>query len=163
VAKLGFLKTYRAAVSAGHKTTTLRRWKRPMLRAGQIVGSDGIGRIEIAAVEPVEWDTLTQADAQADGFDSLADLQRALRRIYRQIDGDGRSWFKIRFRVTEGNERAGPKPAKPPRAKPIRARAAAHRERRGGGRAAAASGTMSLGDKLKLARAVRQRPRFGAG
>jgi hypothetical protein len=155
VAKLGFLKAYRASVSAGTKTTTLRRWKRPMLRAGQIVASPGIGRLEIALVRPIEWDALTEADARADGFDSLADLNRAIRRIYPQSDGDGRSWFQVRFRVLEKDAIAPPRRVQRPHRKRRRAPA------RSTPRLAPTSSTMSLGDKLKLARALRQLPMFG--
>ena len=142
MAKLGFLKAYRALVSAGKKTTTLRRWKRPMLRAGQIVDSTGIGRLRIAAVDVVQWEALTESDARADGFDSLADLLAAVQRIYPDWNGDGRSWFKVRFRVV--GKRAG---SQPKRARRVDAGAIRHRSGTFGG--------MNLADKRKLARVLR--------
>jgi hypothetical protein len=155
VAKLAFLKAYRGLVSAGSKTTTLRRWKRPMVRAGQIVNSAGIGRLEIASVDRIEWANLTEGDARDDGFASLAELDRAVRRIYPRIDGDGRSWFKIRFRVFEPERSVKPNRAEPPKARPKR------RATRAGHRRVAVLGTMSLREKAKLATAVRQQPMFG--
>ncbi len=142
MAKLGFLKQYRPLVIAGSKTATLRRWKRPMLRCGQTVTSPGIGNLRIASVKMVQWKNLTEADARADGFNTLDDLHRAVNRIYPKMATDGRSWFKIGF------ELLGPLAIDPPAA----ARPSGLRSKQ---RKLPRRGTMKLRDKLKLAASVR--------
>jgi len=57
----------------------------------------GVGWILLDSVEPVSWESLTSADAKADGFDSLDELSRAVRKIYPRMEEDGKSWFRIRF------------------------------------------------------------------
>ena len=52
------------------------------MRAGQRSYIPGIGPINITAVEPVEIDALSDADAIPDGFPSAVALQEELRTIY---------------------------------------------------------------------------------
>jgi hypothetical protein len=117
MAQLLFKKCFVEAIRCGIKTTTLRRWASPpRARAGQRVFSPGVGWLR---VEAVEWlanlDRLTDADARADGFENVAAMKRALRRIYPDagaggdgdgadggvsgVGGDGRSWFKVTFQL----------------------------------------------------------------
>ena len=42
-------------------------------------------------------DRLTEQDARADGFESLADLREALDRLYPPEQRDGRRLYQIRF------------------------------------------------------------------
>jgi len=70
-------------VRAGKKRQTIRLWARPIVRPGQISFSPGLGRLRITAVDELDsLEALTEADARADGFDSLADLLTELRSIY---------------------------------------------------------------------------------
>jgi hypothetical protein len=84
-------------VRAGKKRQTIRLWSRAMLSAGQISYTPGLGRMKITAVDVLpSLGALTEADARADGFDSLAALLDEIRRIY----GDkplGRTIFRIKF------------------------------------------------------------------
>jgi hypothetical protein len=70
-------------VRAGKKNQKIRLWRRPLVRPGQISFSPGLGRLRITAVDELEsLEVLTEADARADGFDSLPDLLREIRTIY---------------------------------------------------------------------------------
>ena len=62
----------------------------------------GVGHIRITAVEPVEIDALTEADAIPDGFASAGALQNELRTIYGEKLAQGYKAFRIAFEcVTE--------------------------------------------------------------
>jgi hypothetical protein len=98
---LRFKKVFHAAIRQGTKTTTLRRWDRPMLRAGTCATVPGVGSLFIDQVESVKWDALGEADAKADGFDSMAELQAVVRKIYPNADRDGKKWFRVHFRLAE--------------------------------------------------------------
>ena len=69
-----FRKEFHQSIREQKKTATLRRWLEPRVHQGQLAFSQGIGWLRILSVEPVEWNKLTQADAIADGFVSLAEL-----------------------------------------------------------------------------------------
>jgi len=101
-----FKKAFKAAILEGRKTTTLRRWRTCSLKAGDRVNAPGVGQLILKEVRAVTWETLTEADAQADGFASLAELNRVIRRIYPDLDRDGKTWFRIRFRLARGAPRA---------------------------------------------------------
>jgi len=59
-----------------------------------------VGWLLVDSVEPIaSLDSLTDADARADGFANVGELKRALRQIYPQAKTDGRNWFKVSFRV----------------------------------------------------------------
>lgn len=93
-----FKKPFQEAILAGRKTTTLRRWRVCRLKAGDRVSAPGVGELILQAVEPVQWESLTDADARADGFASMSELTRVIRRIYPNLEQDGKSWFRIKFR-----------------------------------------------------------------
>ena len=68
--------------------------------------SAGIGTIRITAVEPVDIDALTDADAIPDGFASATALQHELRTIYGEKLALGHKAFRIAFvRVEEVTSR----------------------------------------------------------
>jgi hypothetical protein len=100
-----FKKPFKAAILEGRKTTTLRRWSACRLKTGDRLTSPGLGVLILQSVEPVEWEALTDADAQADGFASLADLNKAIRRIYPHLDGDGKTWFRIKFHLARAEKK----------------------------------------------------------
>jgi hypothetical protein len=97
---LRFKKPYQTAILAGRKTATLRRWRTCSLKTGDRVYAPGIGYLIMDAVDQMEWNALTQADAIADGFASLSDLDRAIRQIYPNLQGDGKSWFRLKFHLS---------------------------------------------------------------
>lgn len=90
-------KQYFEAIRSGRKTTTLRLWKRPMVRADSIHTVRGLGRVRVLAVREVELDQLTDADARADGFETLADLTRTLHEYYPSDKRLGRTLYHVRF------------------------------------------------------------------
>jgi hypothetical protein len=97
VAQILFKKEFHAAILAGRKTTTLRRWRSCKLKPGDRVRVPGVGELTLSAVESVRWEDLTEADAKADGFETLAELNKVIARIYPDMEGDGKAWFRIRF------------------------------------------------------------------
>jgi hypothetical protein len=109
LAQLLFKKAFHPAILSGRKTTTLRRWRNCRLKPGDRVQTPGIGTLVVDSVCSIEWERLTDADASADGFASLAELNRIIRRIYPDIANDGKSWFKLHFHVEPA------RPAKPPK------------------------------------------------
>lgn len=64
-----FKKKFLAAIRAGEKTQTIRLWKHRRMRAGQRSYIPGIGPIRLTAVDEVDLDGLTDADARPDGFE----------------------------------------------------------------------------------------------
>ena len=95
--QLFFKKPLQAAIREGRKRTTIRRWRSPRVRVGQEAFSPGLGWLSIDRVEPVELDRLADADARADGFDSLPDLRRVLLALYPDHHSDGKRWFRVGF------------------------------------------------------------------
>ncbi|MGA2230316.1 MAG: ASCH domain-containing protein [Tepidisphaeraceae bacterium] len=103
--QLWFKKQFRQAILCGQKTATLRRWRKRRMTGGSRVHAPGIGWLILESVEPIEWDSLTRADARADGFASLKELAAAVRRIYPDMDDDGKSWFRLTFRLDSQDPR----------------------------------------------------------
>ncbi|MGN6368192.1 MAG: ASCH domain-containing protein [Phycisphaerae bacterium] len=70
-------------VRRGKKRQTIRLWTKPLLRPGQISYTPGLGKMKITAVDLLpSLNALTEADARADGFDSLAALKNEIKKIY---------------------------------------------------------------------------------
>lgn len=70
-------------VRLGRKTSTIRRGIRnPGL--GPAVLTSGIDKVPvvITGVRHIKFNSLTEADARSDGFDSLSELDAVLRRFY---------------------------------------------------------------------------------
>jgi hypothetical protein len=61
------------AIAAGTCTTAFRRWKRPTVKVGGTIRT-AIGLIAIDAIEEIDPRTLSEADASAAGYPSLAKL-----------------------------------------------------------------------------------------
>ena len=97
--QLLFKKCFWEAIRAGRKWTTVRRWISPRLRAGQRAFAPGLGWLIIEAVDVVELDDLADADARADGFESIGLMKRALHELYPSHADDGRRWFRVAFRT----------------------------------------------------------------
>jgi hypothetical protein len=103
--QLFFKKPLQDAIREGRKRTTIRRWARPLVRAGAEAFAPGVGWLAIESVESVELEHLSDADALADGFDSHARLLAALHALYPDQARDGKQWFMVRFTVARGLER----------------------------------------------------------
>jgi hypothetical protein len=69
---------FREAVELGVVTLTFRRWKRPQVVAGNTYRT-AAGRIVVDAVDVVDPDRITAADAKRAGFASRAELLGELR------------------------------------------------------------------------------------
>lgn len=95
--QLFFKKPLQIAIREGRKRTTIRRWKDARLRPGDRSYAPGVGWLAIDAVEPVDLDRLADADARADGFDTLRALKQALLALYPDQATDGMHWFRVRF------------------------------------------------------------------
>lgn len=92
-----FKKKFLPAIRTGEKTQTIRLWKFRHMRAGQRSYIPGVGHIRITAVEQVEIEALTDADAIPDGFPSAAALQEELRTIYGEKLAQGHKAFRVVF------------------------------------------------------------------
>ena len=90
-------KEYFDAVGSGAKRTTLRYWRRSPPKRGSIHLMPGLGKVRIAEVRAVSCSQLTDADAKADGFESLAELRAALRKLYPPQARKGRKLYQIHF------------------------------------------------------------------
>ncbi len=88
---------YFDAIRTGAKTTTLRYWRTPRVRAGGTYRIHGLGRIEVLTIAPTTLTALTNTDAQADGFADLPTLKRALRKLYSPMQRKARTLYQIRF------------------------------------------------------------------
>ena|SRR5439155_9689903 len=105
--QLLFKKIFWDAIRDGNKRTTIRRWNAPRLRAGQRAFAPGLGWLRIEAVDVIELDHLTDADARTDGFETLVAMKRALRSLYPSHRRDGRKWFRVTFRPDESGNGDG--------------------------------------------------------
>ncbi|MEX2317655.1 MAG: ASCH domain-containing protein [Pirellulales bacterium] len=92
-----FKKKFLPAIRSGEKTQTFRLWKHRHMRTGQRSYIPGVGPIRVTAVEPVDLDVLTDADAVPDGFSSAAALVTELRTIYAEKLADGYCAYRIVF------------------------------------------------------------------
>lgn len=101
MSQLFFKKHFQDAIRANRKNTTIRRWSRPMVQAGQTAFSPGLGWLAIEAVDVVHLDDLCDADANADGFSSAGDMKRLLMELYPLHATDRKQWFRVRFHVDE--------------------------------------------------------------
>ena len=101
MAQLCFKPDFDDAIRQGRKTTTLRRWKNPRASPGQRIFAPRIGWLQILQCDLVQLDQLLETDAQSDGFDSLAGLFAALKRLYPLHAVDGKSWFRVAFSLEQ--------------------------------------------------------------
>jgi len=97
--QLFFKRIFQQAIREGRKQTTIRRWDRPLLAAGEQAYSPGLGWLAIDSVEVVELESLNDDHARADGFATKVLLVQALRAFYPDFQRDQKQWFLIRFRL----------------------------------------------------------------
>src|SRR5687767_10800652 len=98
--QLFFKKPLHVAIREGRKRTTIRRWDRPRVKAGQEAFAPWVGWLAIEGVEAVDLSALADVDAQADGFSSLGELCRVPRALYSDHARDGKPWFRVSFSVS---------------------------------------------------------------
>jgi len=115
-----FKRRFIDAIRRGDKTTTLRRWKSSRVRGGARARVPGLGWLSILSCEKIDLKDLTEADAQADGFESLKELLKTLAQIYPNCAKDGRHWFRIVFKP-EGKKTTPAQDARDRIARQIRA------------------------------------------
>jgi hypothetical protein len=97
-----FKKKFLDDIRRGTKTQTIRLWKHRMMRSGQRSYIPGVGPIRIMAVEQVDVDALTDADAIPDGFPTAAALKKELRTLYGDRLRNGQQAYRVVFhRVKE--------------------------------------------------------------
>lgn len=96
-----FKKRFFEAIRHGRKTTTLRYWTHRRVRPNSVHLAPGLGRLTVQDVTVVTLDDLTDADAQADGFDSLGDLRNALRQMYTPRQRRSLKLYKVCFTLQE--------------------------------------------------------------
>ena len=101
------------AIRRGDKTTTVRLWRHRRVRPGAVHTVPGLGKVRIEDVQTVALAELTESDAAADGFASLADLRAALARMYPEAeldapagaaDADGRKLYLVHFTFPAGGD-----------------------------------------------------------
>jgi hypothetical protein len=96
--QLLFSKCFWNAIHDGTKRTTIRRWRTARLKAGQRAFTPGVGWLIIESVEQIDdLAGLGDADARADGFETIEQMRQALAAIYPSQAGDGRQWFRVAF------------------------------------------------------------------
>jgi hypothetical protein len=94
-----FKKRFLPAIRQGEKTQTIRLWKHRRMREGQRSYIPGAGYVRIGAVEPVELENLTDADARLDGFDTADALREEIRRLYPDRAPGRYQAFRVAFEL----------------------------------------------------------------
>ena len=89
-----FTKPFWAGIADGSITVAFRGWNRPTVVAGRPYRTGG-GRIDVVSVDEVDPSSVSLADAQAAGFDSVEESLAPVR-----MD-DGRSLWRVEFRVLD--------------------------------------------------------------
>jgi hypothetical protein len=92
-----FKRKFQAAITSGQKTQTIRLWRRRRVRVGDVHFAPGVGYLRLVEVGEVALEDLTEEDARADGFESLAALRAELRDLYGEGTQGGRRCFRIAF------------------------------------------------------------------
>jgi hypothetical protein len=92
-----FKKKFLPAIRSGEKTQTIRLWPYCRMRANQRSYIPGAGYIRILAIDAVQLESLTDADARPDGFASVAELREEIDRLYARQIRDGYQAYRIRF------------------------------------------------------------------
>ncbi len=99
-----FKKQFLPAIRRGEKTQTIRLWKHRRMKAGQRSYIPGAGAITITAVEEIEIDQLTDADARPDGFETADQLRREIARLYPDQSALGYRAYRVAFVLLSGQE-----------------------------------------------------------
>ena len=113
--RIFFKKQFVPSILDGSKTTTVRCWKLCNIAPGDRVFSPSVGWLRINSCDRIELDDLKEADAKADGFASLKELHRVLRRLYPTSATAGRQWYRIAFVLEKSSVEKSPASPKPVR------------------------------------------------
>lgn len=87
-----FTKPFWDGIADGTITVAFRGWKTPTVVVGRPYRTGG-GRIEVTAVDQIETDAVTKADAKRAGYKSIDDLLSQIR------TDDDRQLYRVRFRT----------------------------------------------------------------
>ena len=99
-----FKRRFLPSIRSGEKTQTIRLWKHRRMRPGQRSYIPGAGYIRVTAVDEIELEALTDADARPDGFET-ADLLRAeIAQLYPEQLDAGHKAYRIEFHVLPAEE-----------------------------------------------------------
>jgi len=98
-----FKKKYLDAIRAG-----TRLWKHRRMRSGQRSYIPGIGYIDVATVEEVRLEDLTDEDARPDGFATADALRAELAEFYAEQLADGYQAYRVTFKVQPKSEPDSP-------------------------------------------------------
>jgi hypothetical protein len=99
-----FKREFLPAIRRGEKTQTIRLWKYRRMKAGQRSYIPGAGAIGITAVDEVDLDRLTDADARPDGFDSADQLRARLTQLYPNQLARGYRAYRVVFVLLSSQE-----------------------------------------------------------
>ena len=88
---MDFTKRLRPGVLRGDITCSVRIWHRPRVKVGNRYDSNGVGQIEIDAIQPIEWSDITPELARETGFSGVVDLLKIARH------GSGAQVYLVRF------------------------------------------------------------------
>src|SRR5438045_1942940 len=94
-----FKKQFLEPIRTGRKCTTIRRWSRPRVRAGGTAFSPGLGYLTIESIDAITLSALNDQDAAEDGFPTARHMRRELKKLCNPSPADGKTWFRIRFRL----------------------------------------------------------------
>ena len=103
-----FKKQFLPAIRRGEKTQTIRLWKHRRMKAGQRSYIPGAGAIQVTAVEEVQLDQLTDADAVPDGFPTADELRREIARLYPEQLAGGYQAYRVVFVLVPLTSRTSP-------------------------------------------------------
>lgn len=92
-----FTKPFWAGIADGSITVAFRHWKRPTVVAGRPYRTGG-GRIEVMAVDAIEWSEITDGDVAASGHGSRIELTDYLQTTAGAAD---RRLYRVRFRLLD--------------------------------------------------------------
>jgi hypothetical protein len=99
-----FKKEFLPAIRRGEKTQTIRLWKHRRMKAGQRSYIPGAGTVRITAVDEVDLDRLTDADALPDGFETADQLRAQLTRLYPDQLARCHRAYRVVFVLLSGQE-----------------------------------------------------------
>jgi len=99
-----FKKKFLEAIREGSKVQTIRLWKHRRMRSGQRSYIPGAGYIRVDAVDEIDLDELSDADAVPDGFETAALLQEELRQLYSEQLDAGHQAYRVRFHLLPPEE-----------------------------------------------------------
>lgn len=101
---LFFKRQFLPAIRCGQKTQTIRCWKHRRVRPGQRSYIPGVGPIRITAVEQIQLDQLTDADARPDGFETADALRQEIARLYPEPESHGFRAYRVVFELLSRSE-----------------------------------------------------------